>query len=59
MLDQILGCLPSAQILVAFPNRSVLAAPVVTVGHQNGDLSAEFGQLEWACRAVSGWWGRP
>jgi hypothetical protein len=46
MFDQILRRLPGSQILVALADCFVLAAAVVTLCHQDGDLGAQFGQLE-------------
>lgn len=48
MFDQILRRFPGSQILVALPYRVVFAATVVAIGHQHGDLCAQFGQLKWA-----------
>jgi hypothetical protein len=46
MFDQILCRFPSSQILVALADRFVLAAAVVTLGHQHGNLGAQFCQFE-------------
>lgn len=50
MLDQILCRLECPQVLVALPDRLVLAAAaIVAIGHQDGDLSAQLRQFERAC----------
>lgn len=46
MFDQIL-CRPERpEILIALPNCLVLAAPVAAIGHQDGNLRAQFRQFE-------------
>jgi len=46
MFDQILCRLPGSKILVALADRFVLAAAIVALSHQYGDLRAQLRQLE-------------
>jgi len=49
MFDQILCRLPGSQVLVALADRFVLAAAIVALGHQYGNLGAQFRQFEGTC----------
>lgn len=49
MLDQFLRGPESSQILVALTHSIIGATAIFAVGHQNGDLGAELGQLKRAC----------
>lgn len=47
MLNQVLCSLERPQVLVALPNSFVLPATIAAIGHQDGNLRAQFRQLEW------------
>jgi hypothetical protein len=53
MFDKVLRRLPGSQILVALANRFVLSAAVIALGHQYGDLGAQFRQFEGTWKIIS------
>lgn len=52
MLDKVLRCPESSEILVALPDCVIRATAVFPIRHQNRNLGAQFGQLEWTCSAM-------
>jgi hypothetical protein len=48
MPDEVSRRLPRPQVLVALPYRVVFPAAVVAISHEDGDLSAQLGQLKRA-----------
>jgi hypothetical protein len=46
MFNQILGRLERSQVLIAFTDRIVLPTAIAALSHQDGDLRAQFCQLE-------------